>query len=151
MKDTNELATYEPSSIKQKARFLNKIPQDKEAQNKLGNELMSWVSTQDTYILADFPISKSMAPSRFYRIAETNEYFAGCLDFARAMISSRMQHAWQEKKLEREYVLKLLPLYDDAYRDLALQKHKILEEARHQPAVINVHMDSIPALRSSDG
>jgi hypothetical protein len=72
-----------------------------------------------------------MAPRRFYAIATTNEYFADALDLARYIIGCRLQRGLRDRKLDRDYVLRLLPLYNEDYKDLLLAKVKESEAAKN--------------------
>ena len=119
-------------------RFVIKPPTDEQEQNELVNELIWWVQKKDSYALEDFPISKSMAPSRFYRCAEDNEYFAEALDFARYTIGSRLQKGLRNKELDKDFVLRLLPLYNREYRSLMLDK---IKQSKDEPQSITVVMD----------
>ncbi len=110
-------------------RWLQKPPSDIEEQNKLANELIKWVSDV-VYELEDFPISKSMAPTRFYAIAKDNEYFAEALDLARYVISSRLQKGLREKSIDKDYVMRMLPIYNQDFRSYMLAKIKQSEEAK---------------------
>lgn len=123
-------------------RYINKPPTDLEAQNALANEMIQWVARQDSFALEEFPISKRMAPSRFYQCAEDNEYFADALDFARYSISSRLQKGLRTKELEKDYVLRMLPLYNQEYKALIIDKVRQLQEQRQQK--IFVIVDEIP-------
>src|ERR1700679_751743 len=78
---------------------LKECPHDELSQNRLGNELVEWVIHTDTLTLSDFPLSRSLGPSRFYKMAKYNQYFEDCLDFARHMIASRLQKGWQDKTI----------------------------------------------------
>jgi hypothetical protein len=70
--------------------LVNKPPQDEHEQNVLADELVNWVQNE-VLALEEFPLSKSIAPSRFYSLASSNEYFADALDLARYVIGSRLQ------------------------------------------------------------
>ena len=85
------------------------------------------------YELEDFPISQSMAPTRFYAIARDNEYFSEALDLARYVISSRLQKGLRDKTLEKDYVLRLLPIYNQDFRNYMLAKIKQTEDLRAAP------------------
>jgi hypothetical protein len=124
---------------------LKECPHDQASQDRLGNELVDWVVNTYTLTLSEFPLSKSYGPSRFYKMANYNEYFADCLDFARHMIAVRLQKGWEDKTLEKDYVKTWLPIYDEGYRDIVMQRHKITEESRNAVAsTFNITIPSIP-------
>jgi hypothetical protein len=125
------------SRARARRRLINKPPQEEQAQNELANEMLDWVDQDESYTLEDFPISKSMAPSRFYRCAMQNEYFAEALDLARYTISSRLQKDLRSKRLDKDYVLRLLPLYNQEYKSLILDKiDKTKEEQNKNITVV---------------
>lgn len=102
--------------------YIRITPKDPVEQNKLGEEMVHWVFNTPTYVLEEFPISLHMAPSYFYRMAETNDYFANCLNLARMVIAARLQNEWRAKNIEREYALRLLPLYHEEFKEFTLSK-----------------------------
>lgn len=122
---------------------LNRVPIDVDDQNKLANEMVEWVIKTNTYCLANFPLLKSYAPSKFYKIANYNEYFADCLDFARYMIASRLQQSWEDKTVDRDYAKLWLAIYDEQYRDITMQKHRITEELRQGVSTFNIVVPEI--------
>ena len=84
----------------------------------------------------EFPISKYMAPSRFYAMSETNEYFSDALDLTRYAISARLQKGLRDKTLDKDYVLRLLPIYNIDYKNLILAKVKQSQEARNEKTIV---------------
>lgn len=133
-------------------RYVNKPPTDEQKQNKLANELLDWVNNEDSFAIEDFPISKSIAPSRFYQCANDNEYFAEALELARYTIGSKLQKGMREKILPKDYVLRLLPLYNEEYKSLILDKinkNKEVEQGKQVFVVIpeicsKEHVDAEP-------
>ena len=112
-------------------RYLVKPPQEIEKQNKLVNEMLIWAQKNDSLCLEDFPISKNMATTRFYACAQDNDYFADALDLARYTISSRLQLGLRNRTLDKNYVLRLLPIYNQEYKFLMFAKiAKSHEESR---------------------
>lgn len=102
--------------------YIRITPKNAAEQNRLGEEMVHWVFNTHTYALEEFPISLHMAPSYFYRMAETNDYFAHCLNLARMVIAARLQNEWRTKNIEREYALRLLPLYHEEFKEFTLAK-----------------------------
>jgi hypothetical protein len=144
-----KLDNVEPTEILPRKR-LKECPHDEESQNRLGNELVDWVIHTDTFTLADFPMSRSLGPSRFYKMARYNEYFADCLDFARHMIAARLQKGWQDKTIDKDYAVRWLPVYDEAFRDMVMQKHRITEETRQATHAASTFNITIPPIGVSE-
>lgn len=110
--------------------YHNSIPTDKEEQDDLGREMLFWVKNEEVFTIEAFPVSKSMSPTKFFRIGLTNEFFDECIDIATHTIYDRMLKAWRDKKVEKEYVKLLMPLYNEKYRVLMVERHKITENIR---------------------
>lgn len=142
-----EIKTYDPVAVKVRTGgpYLSKPPKDEASQNKLGDALREWVKSEDVFAIEDFPISLSMSPNRFYKLAETNEYFADCLDIARKTIGSRLQRGWRERTLDKDYVLRILLLYNDEYKKITLDKMRVIEDSKAQATQFNITMNPIPA------
>lgn len=153
MKKNMSLEVFEPivtRPMKKRGRPYTPISDDYDVQCRLGDELMVWSEDEDVYSIEDFPLSKSMSPNKFYKIADTNDYFAGCLDVALQTIGSRLQRGWRDKTLDREYVMRILPLYNIQFKDLVLFRHKLAEENRNAALsgnVFHVNIPVIPALK----
>lgn len=95
-----------------------KPPKDEARQNDLIRECVNWaLENEEAMEIDDFPISKLMSPYRFKKLAETNEYFAQGLDLAKSIIASRLKKDVRSKKIDKEYLFKLLPLYSKDYSD----------------------------------
>lgn len=118
----NKKETSVPPRARARRRYLVKPPQEIEKQNKLVNEMLIWAQKNDSLCLEDFPISKSIAPTRFYACAQDNDYFADALDLARYTISSRLQLGLRDRTLDKNYVLRLLPIYNQEYKFLMFAK-----------------------------
>lgn len=142
-----EIKTYEAVAIKVRnsGPYLTRPPKTEEAQNILGDEMRQWVVGEETFCLEAFPISKSMSPSRFFKIAESNEYFAECLDFARNVIGIRLQDGWRLRTLDKDYVLRILLLYNTEYKKLTLDKMRVVEDSKNQGNNFSITMHPIPS------
>lgn len=113
-------------------RFINLPPGRVDEQNNLADEMSEWVSKQQVWNLDQFPISKKMAPSRFYNLKDNNEYFANALEYARRVISDRLIMGWKTKEVEKDFCLRFLPLYNQEYRDYV--NEKIYNDAKGKAA-----------------
>jgi hypothetical protein len=130
-------------------RFIIYPPKEVDAQNTLAKEMCEWVLTDNAWWLDDFAISKRMAPSKVYKIAETNEVFEQAINFCRAVIASKMVHGWKNKIVEKEFCLRLLPLYSDEYKDYCNQK--IFNDAKgRSTGTIITQLMQIPATPEVD-
>ncbi len=138
-----DIKVYEPTQIRTPKGI--KPPRDRKSQDELADEMLRFVNDKNVLTLDSFPVSKSMAPTHLYKLADTNEYFALCLELARAMLSDRLIYGWHHGHFQKDFVLRMLPLYNKEYKEMTLQKFKISEEARYQPAVINVMVPPIIA------
>jgi len=127
----NKLKNYIPEITRTSGgQFLVRAPTDLDIQNDLGLELKLWATNEDNFEIEDFPISKSIAPSRFFAMAEMNPYFEECLDISRAIIASRLIKSWRTGLLPRDFVIRILPLYHKEFKNLALENRRVVEEAR---------------------
>jgi len=138
-----DIKVYEPSHIRTPKGI--KPPRDKKAQDELANEMLRFVNNDTVLTLDSFPVSKSMAPTHFYKLADDNDYFALCLELAKATLSDRLIYGWHHGRFQKDFVLRILPFYNKEYKEMTMQKFKITEEARYQPAVINVVVPPITA------
>lgn len=142
-----DIKVYEPSHIRTPKGV--KPPSEKKEQDELANEMLRFISDENVLTLDSFPISKSMAPKYFYKLANKNDYFDLCLDLARSILSDRLIYGWHHGRFQKDFVLRMLPLYNEEYKEMTMQKFKITEQARHQPAVINVVVPPIKAEEKS--
>lgn len=132
--------------------FLVRVPIDIDIQNHLADEMLIWVQNESVYEIEDFPISKSMAPSRFFALAEMNPYFEESLDVVRMTIANRMVKAWRSGLLHKEFVTRMLPLYHKEFRALSLETRRVIEDSRNAAtaAIFNVGIPEIPMSRSNE-
>jgi len=148
-----QLDTFEPVVLKpMKKRHPKRVPvpDDYDIQCKYGDEMIVWSEDEDVYRLEDFPLSKSMSPNKFYKIADTNDYFAECLDIATQTIGSRLQRSWQDGTIDRDFAMRILPLYNSHFKSLVVKKLEITEQARQGGNVIHVHIPEIPITKTEE-
>lgn len=120
---------------------LAKPPRDESEIIQLADELAKWSTQNTSLIWEDFPLSKGMSPYRFQLLADGNEYFAEALEYAKAVIGSRMQKGAFEKILPSDIVLKLLPLYNRGYRDWEMLR--IMKDKENRTGFVNVIFESL--------
>ena len=125
-------------------RFARELPEvklyhcsdDVQWQNRMGTELMEWAERDDSRILDNFPLSKRLAPQWFYRMKDKNDYFAQCLQYAKAKIGVRLE----EKIIDHPiHISKSLPLYGTLWVE-AEEKKLSATKSSNTPANIIVQM-----------
>lgn len=94
---------------------------DEEWQNQIGNDLMDWSNTDEAMVLDTFPLSRYLSPSRFYKIAEKNPYFAQCLEYARAKLGEKMELKIKDNPI---HISKALPIYSTLWIEAEDRKNK---------------------------
>ena len=108
--------------VKVKGEF--DVPHDIEEQNNLIRACIEWASTDDAMEIDDFPVKFYISPARFYKLAETNEYFKNGLAIANALIAGRLKQDVRRRNLDKDYLFRLLPLYSPRYKELIQEKWK---------------------------
>lgn len=114
-------------------------PSEKKDQDALIRACVDWAMKDDSMELDEFPTSLLISPYRFYNIAKTNEYFADGLQLAKALIANRLKKDVRERKLDKEYLFKLLPLYSDSYRDFLKDRYNAVVDKLSQPIELHLH------------
>lgn len=120
---------YTKERLREGGNVLIKPPTDFADQNILADELVTWALGNTNSTIEDFPLSKRMAPRRFYAMAlpnkngEINEYFASALEFSRYVIGSKIQKEWREKAIS-DFASKMMPLYNKEFHDYIIAKSK---------------------------
>lgn len=127
---------------KEKPLYLVQIPTDPVAQNNLGSDLLEWSNKPEAEAIEQFPLSRRMNPYKFYDIALVNPYFSDCLEAARASIGFRREKNARTRVEDSTTIMKMQPLYNKNYRDLALQKANA--EATKVGTIIQVVESAIP-------
>lgn len=112
----------DPERIKVKSNFL--LPKSEDAQNELIRACVAWAMKDDSMEIDEFPAMMLMSPYRFYKIADTNEYFRNGLEISKSLIANRLKRDVRKRNLDKDYLFKLLPLYSQDYRDLHMEKWK---------------------------
>jgi hypothetical protein len=98
--------------------------------NQLANEMLLWsFENKDALAIEDFPLSRMIAPSVFYKQADKSEYFAQALEIARCRIGSRLQKLARDGMIDPRFVLKILPLYHEDYKNLLMAKIKNFQKS----------------------
>jgi hypothetical protein len=101
---------------------LVEVPTDPVAQTNLASQLLVWSETPEAESIEQFPLSLRMNPYKFYRIADINPYFSDCLDAAMAAIGFRREKNARTRVEDSGTIMKMQPLYNKSYRELALMK-----------------------------
>jgi hypothetical protein len=104
---------------KDKKRFF--CSKDKDWQNQIGRDLMEWAETDEARLLDSFPLKRGYSPRRFYKMAESNEFFAECLEYAKARLGEKIEGKLKDNSV---YLFKALPLYSTLWEDQEERKRK---------------------------
>lgn len=117
-----------------------KAPGDPEEQNNLIVEMVEWAYDDDSALDPDqFPINKRINPYRFYNIASTNDYFAEGLILVRYIISLRLKELAREKKIDKDYLFQMLPLYHPEFREWKRERRlSIVDEEPRAQIQVNI-------------
>lgn len=108
-------------------------------QNEMANRLVEWADKEDSRLIDAFPLSQHLSPRRFYKIAETNNYFAACLEYAIAKLGERMEDKIKDHPI---HISKALPLYSTLWIQ-AEQKKQDAQNAISGPTNITVKMPNL--------
>lgn len=119
------------SKIKTKLKIdlITPPPSKIKDQVDLANKLLQWSLIPNSILIEDFPLQLNMEPHKFYSIATKNEYFSDALSIARHRLGSRIHKAWRSRKIPESYALKMLPIYNDKYKEYQLEKTERLSKA----------------------
>ena len=122
------------------------IPKDTNSQNSLANQLVDWTFANPSLDLDLFPLSLKMSPYKFFKLADTNPYFAEALDIARHMVGTRIKKGWAYRDIDAKYSQEMLPEYNQAYRERINEKINAVFLARSntQTTGYTIVVDPIP-------
>ena len=132
-----QLNTYK---LNKHSKLINP-PKTIKAQNDLADEFVEWSYRNDSFAIEDFPLSKKMSPTYFYALAFQNEYFLHALDIAKHNIGSRLMSCWRNKTLDREYALKMFPLYNKKYKEYLFEKTSALSNLVSEKNLKNFNIE----------
>lgn len=115
-------------------------PGDPDEQNKLIVEMVEWAYDNDNALDPDqFPIDKRISPMRFYNIASKNEYFAEGLVLVRYIISLRLKQLARDKKIDKDYLFQMLPIYHPEFREWKRERRlSIVDEEPRAQIQVNI-------------
>lgn len=141
----NTPSTHQPLDIPKKYVSFSQPPEDIEEQNKLIMDMVEWADTDDKALDPDkFPVTRKLNPYRFYRLADKNEFFAEGLSLAKYIIGVRLKEHARERKLDKEYLFRFLPLYHPEFREWMREK-KLSMFGDDKPTEITVNVAAIPS------
>ena len=135
-------AFVRPQPVVERPRYLQEIPSDPVIQNNLGSDMLAWANTTAAEAIEQFPLNLKMNPYKFYAIANINPYFSDCLDASMEAIGFRREQAARTRKEDSTTIMKMQPLYNKQYRELAIQKSSA--EATKVGTLIQVVEGKIP-------
>lgn len=137
-----DLPAQTPDSFQ---KVLQYVPTDKMQQDMLANEFAIWAMKNDPYTLAEFPLQKLMSPTAFFALRMVNDYFAYVYDFVKQSIAHRLTKAWKDgSDIDPNFAVRMLPLYDDAYREYCLQRTNAQALGKTGAAIIKVVTSAVP-------
>lgn len=135
-----------PSAQTLTAKYnLARPPKDTATIRKLAAQLLEWVRFDDALRIEQFPILMGYTPSRFFKLAENDEVFAESLEIAREVIGVRLQLLAQERKVDWGMIIKILPLYNKAFRDMQNERWERMAKSAtgSETSPITVYIDGI--------
>ncbi len=134
MRKTNK----KPDTLIESARVafpdLWHAPKESHIQDFHGQQLIEFAQLDTTYNLDKYPLSKGYNPYRFWKIAETNQFFKDCLESAQLIVADRMKEDWR-KRDQKDYAKEMLPVYDQNYANAKKPKEQT-EQTKVQYVVI---------------
>src|SRR4029077_10896970 len=121
-----------------KRHYPVKPPIDAAHQNQLADEYLNW-ALNDPYLLSpiQFPIEKLMAPSRFFKIAEYNDYFKDVVELVRTIMIERLKKIWYDHPEKSTFMRSILSVYWPEYR-------ATIEKKSDEPIKMIIETDPIP-------
>lgn len=126
------------------------IHASKEEKINLGMELLDWVQDPEALCIDDFPLSRLITPRGFRRAAKECEYLDKCIQIARGIIGNRLTKGVLRNEYDRNFVSKLLPLYNEEYKELQNERIKEVNNSfgsNQQPVQVvmpSYHSDQVP-------
>lgn len=131
--------------IKKKYTGFSLPPHDEEEQNRLIVEMVNWAEQDETALDPDkFPVTLKISPYKFYKLSEKNEFFAEGLALAKYIIGVRMKELTRDRKLDKDYLFRFLPLYHPEFREWSREK-RLSSENDNRPTEIIVNVTGIPS------
>lgn len=102
----------------------NKVPKATDEQNELAHEMHDYYfdPKHRAIDISTFPINHRFAPSKFFRIAETNEHFADILEQCRKKIALNLINLIRDDPEHKSLYNKLLPLYHEEFREYEMAR-----------------------------
>lgn len=113
---------------------INEVPYLVKEQNKLADEMHVFYFDEkfNRIDINTFPLEYRYTPSKLFRIAETNPYFADILEHCRTKIAMTLLNLIREDPENKALYNKLLPLYHKETREYELEKRANFEKKMAQ-------------------
>lgn len=128
---------------------LTYVPKDKATQNKLADELVAWCRLSDSLTINGYPLSKGYNPYRFFKVAQSNEYFSDQVGTAKALIIDRLENGLHAGKYDRSVFNMRLPLYDIEHRKREIENIKLSRPSEITNRAENFRIEIAPAESSN--
>lgn len=122
---------------------LNKPPENRKEQDALALEFLAWATATTSFEMEEFPLSKRINPYRFYKMADSNYFFAEVLEFVKYQMGYNLKKSSRgpDAVVSEQYVLKYFPFYNKEYREMMVSMVSKAIAARSQ--IIVVKQDEI--------
>ena len=114
------MVEIDPSRVKHIG--LKRLPKDKEEQDALAIELVVWAKKPTSFYIEEFPLMKEYNPYRFFKLKQTNEFFAECLQVATYFCGLHLKYCVHTKELSPQYVLAIMPVYNPEYKEFISER-----------------------------
>ena len=112
-------------------------PTDPEEQNKLIQEMVDWAMQDETALDPEkFPILKRISPFKFYRLADSNEFFAEGLALAKYIIGVRLKELARERKLDKDYLFHFLQFCNPEFKAFMREKKGMESEMVREKIIL---------------
>lgn len=114
------------------------MPKDDATLINLATELVEWSLKEDSLLIQDFPVMKKLNPYKFLKLAkaDTHHYFSAAVEFATAILGSKLTKGALFKTMEPTTARALLPMYNKEYKlYLEEQRDKAIEKMNTNEAV----------------
>lgn len=109
---------------------INEVPYLVKEQNKLADEMHVFYFDErfNRIDINTFAIEYRFTPSKLFRIAETNPYFADILEHCRIKIAMTLINLIREDSENKALYNKLLPLYHKEFREYEIEKRATFDK-----------------------
>lgn len=119
------------------------FPQTPHEWKALGRLVREEADKEDVVTIEDIPLALGYSPTRFKKWVKHDADFAEAYEYALYKIGRRREALAHANKMDRNIVMKTMPLYNYEYRDFVLAKF-IQSTQDGKGAVLNIIMNKAP-------